>query len=163
MWTFLNVFNNDEVLNVLRAELASARKANGSKPNDPFSRSEVANMPILEMILWETLRVYSRSNLIRVATTDHEISARHSKSGASSPYKIRKGDWVASFPREFHHSEDIFGENAGCWNPLGRKSKSAKVRNKIVTNAMYAFGVGNGQCPAYKFGVDAVKIMLIHL
>ncbi|KAL7550702.1 hypothetical protein ACHAWF_013921, partial [Thalassiosira exigua] len=164
VWTFLKVFDDSKVLNALRVELETARKAGGSKPNDPFTRSEVANsMPVLDMVIWETLRVYSRSNLIRVATTDHEISVHQATSALPKSYKVRAGDWVASFPRELHNEDLIFGKDAGRWNPLGRKSKSVKVRNKIMSNGMYAFGLGNGQCPAYKFGVDAVKIMLIHL
>lgn len=160
VWTFLTVFHDKKVLEALRNEIKAARESSNLSPSDLFERSKVMNMSLLDMVIWETLRVYSRSNLIRVSVADHEVKVRQAGNSATSKYAIRKNDWVASFPREFHHSEAFVPVE---WDPLNRKVKSAKVYNKIMQNAMYAFGMGNGQCPAYKFGVDAVKIMLIHL
>lgn len=160
VWTFLSVFHHKNVLEALRDEVKAARESGNSSPNDLFERNEVTNMALLDMVLWETLRVYSRSNLIRVSVADHEVTIRQAGASATSKYAIRKNDWVASFPRELHQSEAFV---PGGWDPLNRKDKSAKFYNKTMQNAMYAFGMGNGQCPAYKFGLDAVKIMLIHL
>ncbi|KAF2445213.1 n-alkane-inducible cytochrome P450 [Karstenula rhodostoma CBS 690.94] len=107
---FFQLAKRPDVWERLRAEIA---ELNGAKP----SFEELKNMKLLQFCMKETLRVNTIvPAVIRDANKDTTLPVGGGKDG-KSPILLKKGQMVFCQPAVMHLREDLWGPDAGVWNP----------------------------------------------
>ncbi|XP_053571037.1 cytochrome P450 7A1 [Bombina bombina] len=125
-----------------------------------LKRQDLDDMPILDSIIKESMRLSSASLNIRVAKENFSLQLNNEKS-----YKIRKDDIVALYPQMVHLNPDIYE------NPLDFKYDRYLDENKKEKTNFYLqgrklkyyympFGSGKTKCPGRHFAVHEIKQFL---
>ncbi|KAG7330044.1 hypothetical protein KOW79_006266 [Hemibagrus wyckioides] len=133
-------------------------------PNDKpisLSKEQLESMIVLESIIREALRLSSASIMIRVASDDFILTLDSGQTAA-----IRKGDYIALYPRLIHLDPDIFPD------PLEFKynrflDEEGQRRNQFFKSGrqlkhyLVPFGSGASECPGRFFAMNEIKQFLM--
>ncbi|XP_017327265.1 cytochrome P450 7A1 isoform X1 [Ictalurus punctatus] len=133
-------------------------------PNDKpicLSKEQLESMTVLESIIKEALRLSSASIMIRVASDDFILTLDSGQQAA-----IRKGDYIALYPRLIHLDPDIYP------NPLefkydrfldeeGQRQSQFFKNGRQLKHYLVPFGSGASECPGRFFAMNEIKQFLL--
>ncbi|XP_046708582.1 cytochrome P450 7A1 isoform X2 [Silurus meridionalis] len=133
-------------------------------PNDTpisLSKEQLESMTVLESIIREALRLSSASIMIRLASDDFILTMDSGQEAA-----IRKGDYIALYPRLIHLDPDIYP------NPMefmynrfldknGERRSQFYKNGRQVKHYLVPFGSGASECPGRFFAMNEIKLFLM--
>uniref|UniRef100_A0A8D0GJK3 Cholesterol 7-alpha-monooxygenase n=1 Tax=Sphenodon punctatus TaxID=8508 RepID=A0A8D0GJK3_SPHPU len=166
-WSLFYLIKNPEAMKAAREEVQKTIENAGEKislDDKPISlhRKQLDNMPVLDSIIKEAIRLSSASMTVRVAKEDFTL---HLDNGS---YNIRKDDVVALYPQLLHFDPEIYtdpltfkydryldgnGEEKTTFYHSGRKLRYYYM----------PFGTGIAKCPGRLFAVHEMKQFLVLL
>ncbi|KAE8598826.1 hypothetical protein XENTR_v10016956 [Xenopus tropicalis] len=125
-----------------------------------LNRHELDDMPVLDSIIKEAMRLSSASLNIRVAKENFVLHIDDKQA-----FNIRKDDIVALYPQMVHLNPDIYEDpnNFKYDRYLGEdgKEKTSFFLNGRKLKYYYMpFGSGKTKCPGRQFAVHEIKQML---
>jgi cytochrome P450 len=118
---------------------------------------DLAQTPVLDSVINETLRLKTGSLVVRSAPKDFELAL------ASSRWAIRADDWVCIYPWITHHDAEIFAEpeifryDRFCAE-VG-KARFFKNSQRVVL-ALMPYGGGSDLCPGRFLAHQEIKIFI---
>ncbi|KAM6454583.1 cytochrome P450 7A1 isoform 1-T1 [Liasis olivaceus] len=165
-WTSFYLIRNPSAMKAATEEAHRVLENDGEKicsSRKPISlnRKQLDDMPILDSIIKEALRLSSASMTVRVAKEDFTLQL------GSNSYNIRKDDIVALYPQLLHFDPEIYpdpmtfkfdrylGEN-------GEEKTFYRNGHKLKYYYM-PFGTGLAKCPGRYFAINEIKQFLTSL
>nr|XP_060631343.1 cytochrome P450 7A1 [Anolis sagrei ordinatus] len=163
-WTVFHLLRNPKALEAATEEvkrtLQNVSGNIGSNRNPiPLNRKQLDDMPVLDSIIKEAIRLSSASMTVRVAKEDFTLQL------CSSSYNIRKDDIVALYPQLLHFDPEIYSDPMTFkydryLNENGEE-KTVFYRNGHRLKYYYMpFGTGLAKCPGRLFAVHEIKQFL---
>uniref|UniRef100_A0A0W0FKH2 Cytochrome p450 n=1 Tax=Moniliophthora roreri TaxID=221103 RepID=A0A0W0FKH2_MONRR len=158
-----------DVQNKLRQEILEARRNNDGKD---LNYDQLVNMPYLDAICRETLRLYApviRS--VRTSTRDTVIPLATPMTGTDgnliSEIPVPKGTDVYVSLIGSNRSSEIWGPDAGDWKPerwlAPLPSTVTDARIPGVYSNLMTFNAGSRSCIGFKFSQLEMKVVLAFL
>ncbi|MEE6463921.1 hypothetical protein FKM82_006101 [Ascaphus truei] len=125
-----------------------------------LNRHELDDMPILDSIIKEAMRLSSASLNIRVAKENFVLQLDHNKS-----YNIRKDDIVAMYPQMVHLDPKIYEDPLAFkydryLEENGKEKTSFFLHERKLKYYYMPFGSGKTMCPGRQFAVHEIKQLL---
>ncbi|XP_030630211.1 cytochrome P450 7A1 [Chanos chanos] len=164
-WTLFYMIRSPEAMKAASEEVRRTFESSDQKPDpmDPhlvLTREQLDNMPVLDSIIKEAMRLSSASLNVRVAKEDFLLHLDNKES-----YRIRKDDVIALYPQMLHFDPEIYED------PLTYKydryldengqEKTSFYRNGRKLRYYYMpFGSGVTKCPGRFFAVHEIKQFL---
>lgn len=148
-----------------REEVQKVFKSSGqtvdlSDPTLKLTRDQLDNMPVLDSIVKEAMRLSSASMNVRVAKEDYLLHLDNQEA-----YHIRKDDVIALYPPMLHYDPEIYEDP--CEYKFDRfldetgQEKTAFYRSGRRLRYFYMpFGSGVTKCPGRFFAVYEIKQFL---
>ncbi|TLD30129.1 cytochrome P450 alkane hydroxylase-like protein [Venturia nashicola] len=134
-WTFFLLVRHPKVMSKLRAEVSSHDTSN-------LSRSTLRNMPYLQNVLNETLRLYPSVPVNTRTAIDDTILPTGGGPDRKSPVFIPKGSAIAYSVYSLHRRADLYGMDAEIFRPERWDEEMPKDKNP--TNARWGYLPFNG-------------------
>ncbi|KAL4624699.1 cholesterol 7-alpha-monooxygenase-like, partial [Arapaima gigas] len=164
-WSLFYMIRSPEALKAAGEEVARTLERSGQKssvrgPRLTLTREQLDNMPVLDSIIKEAMRLSSASLNVRVAKEDFLLHLDNKES-----YRIRKDDVIALYPQMLHFDPEIYedpltykynryldenGQEKMCFYREGRKLRYYYM----------PFGSGVTKCPGRFFAVHELKQFL---
>lgn len=164
-WSLFQMMRCPEAMKAATEEVNKTLEIAGQKINFEDSsicltQIQLNDMPVLDSIIKESLRLSSASLNIRTAKEDFTL---HLQDGS---YNIRKDDIIALYPQLMHLDPEIYPDpltfKYDRYLDENGKSKTAFYRNGIKLKYYYMpFGSGATICPGRLFAVHEIKEFLI--
>ncbi|XP_004679917.1 PREDICTED: cholesterol 7-alpha-monooxygenase [Condylura cristata] len=164
-WSLFQMMRCPEAMKAAMEEVNKTLERVGQKISSDDSliclnQMELNDMPVLDSIIKESLRLSSASLNIRTAKEDFTL---HLQDGS---YNIRKDDIVALYPQLMHLDPEIYPDpltfKYDRYLDENGKTKTAFYRNGIKLKYYYMpFGSGATICPGRLFAVHEIKQFLI--
>ncbi|TTH99985.1 Cholesterol 7-alpha-monooxygenase [Bagarius yarrelli] len=164
-WTLFYLIRCPAAMNAATEEVRNVFKGSNQKvdPKNPqlvLTREQLDNMPVLDSIIKEAMRLSSASLNVRVAKEDFLLHLDNMES-----YRIRKDDVIALYPQMLHFDPEIYedpltykydrfldekGQEKTCFFRGGRRLRYYYM----------PFGSGVTKCPGRFFAVHEIKQFL---
>ncbi|CAI9766929.1 unnamed protein product [Fraxinus pennsylvanica] len=142
-WTVMLLASNPSWQEKVRAEVNQV--CNGGSP----SLDELSKLPLLNMVINESLRLYPPATVLpRMAFDDIKLGDLHIPKGLSI--------WIPVLA--IHHSEEIWGKDVNEFNPDRFASKSFAPGRHFIP-----FAAGPRNCIGQSFALMEAKIILAML
>ncbi|XP_032614325.1 cytochrome P450 7A1 [Hylobates moloch] len=164
-WSLFQMIRNPEAMKAATEEVKRTLENAGQKVSlegNPIclSQTELNDLPVLDSIIKESLRLSSASLNIRTAKEDFTL---HLEDGS---YNIRKDDIIALYPQLMHLDPEIYPD------PLTFKydrylDENGKTKTTFYCNGLklkyyyMPFGSGATICPGRLFAIHEIKQFLI--
>ncbi|XP_008056595.1 cholesterol 7-alpha-monooxygenase [Carlito syrichta] len=164
-WSLLQMIRNPDAMKAATEEVNKTLESAGQKisfEGSPIclNQMQLNNLPVLDSIIKESLRLSSASLNIRTAKEDFTL---HLEGGS---YSIRKDDIIALYPQLMHLDPEIYPD------PLTFKydrylDENGKTKTTFYSNGLklkyyyMPFGSGATICPGRLFAVHEIKQFLI--
>nr|3DAX_A Chain A, Cytochrome P450 7A1 [Homo sapiens]3DAX_B Chain B, Cytochrome P450 7A1 [Homo sapiens] len=164
-WSLFQMIRNPEAMKAATEEVKRTLENAGQKVSlegNPIclSQAELNDLPVLDSIIKESLRLSSASLNIRTAKEDFTL---HLEDGS---YNIRKDDIIALYPQLMHLDPEIYPD------PLTFKydrylDENGKTKTTFYCNGLklkyyyMPFGSGATICPGRLFAIHEIKQFLI--
>ncbi|XP_004580840.2 cytochrome P450 7A1 [Ochotona princeps] len=164
-WSLFQMMRSPEAMKAASEEVSQALENAGQKisfDGKPIRLNPIQlnDLPVLDSIIKESLRLSSASLNIRTAKEDFTL---HLEDGS---YNIRKDDIIALYPQLMHLDPDIYPD------PLTFKYDRYLDENRTTKTTFYSkghklkyyympFGSGATICPGRLFAVQEIKQFLI--
>lgn len=125
-----------------------------------LNRHHLDNMPVLDSIIKESMRLSSASLNIRVAKENFTLQLE--EKGA---YTIRKDDIVALYPQTVHLDPEVYEDPSAFkydryLDESGKEKTDFYLRGKKLKYYYLPFGSGKTKCPGRQFAVHEIKQLL---
>lgn len=132
-------------------------------PNGPklsLSRDQLDNMPVLDSIIMEAMRLSSASLNIRVAKEDFLLHLDNQEA-----YRIRKDDVIALYPPMLHYDPEIFEDPYEYkfdrfLDEKGQEKTTFFRGGRRLRYVCMPFGSGVTKCPGRFFAIYEIKQFL---
>ncbi|KAK2831845.1 hypothetical protein Q7C36_016931 [Tachysurus vachellii] len=164
-WTLFYLIRCPAALKAATEEVKNMFERSNQKvdPKDPklvLTREQLDNLPVLDSIIKEAMRLSSASLNVRVAKGDFLLHLDNMES-----YRIRKDDVIALYPQMLHFDPEIYedpltykydrfldekGQEKTCFYRGGRRLRYFYM----------PFGSGVTKCPGRFFAVHEIKQFL---
>jgi cytochrome P450 len=134
---FYNLMKHPQSYNRLQEEIDTAAKE--GRISNPVKFSEAQDLPYLQAVIKEALRIHSATGLPMQRTVPAEgttISGRFIPGGST----VGINAWVA------HRNTSIYGDDADEWRPERWLEIGAQGRGAEVEKYSFAFGMGSRTC-----------------
>lgn len=164
-WSLLYMIRSPDAMKAASEEVqkvldSSGQKPNPNKPTLCLSREELDNMPVLDSVIKEAMRLSSASLNIRVAKEDFLLHLDNQES-----YHIRKDDVIALYPPMLHFDPEIYEDpqeyKYDRYLDDSGQEKSTFYRGGRRLRYFYMpFGSGVTKCPGRFFAVHEIKQFL---
>ncbi|XP_028328563.1 cytochrome P450 7A1 [Gouania willdenowi] len=164
-WSLFYMIRSPDALKAAREEVQSILTASGltvdpSVPSLSLSRNQLDNMPVLDSIIKEAMRLSSASMNVRVAKEDFLLHLDNNEA-----YRIRKDDVIALYPPMLHYDpeiyEDPFEYKYDRFLDDQGQEKSVFHRDGRRLRYFYMpFGSGVTKCPGRFFAIYEIKQFL---
>ncbi|XP_036194194.1 cytochrome P450 7A1 [Myotis myotis] len=164
-WSLFQMMRSPEAMKAATEEVNKTLESAGQKislEDQPIclNQMQLNDMPVLDSIIKESLRLSSASLNIRTAKEDFTL---HLQDGS---YNIRKDDIIALYPQLMHLDPEIYPD------PLTFKydrylDENGKTKTTFYSNGLklkyyyMPFGSGATICPGRLFAVQEIKQFLI--
>lgn len=164
-WSLFQMMRSPEAMKAATEEVNKTLESAGQKVSlegQPIclNQMQLNDMPVLDSIIKESLRLSSASLNIRTAKEDFTL---HLQDGS---YNIRKDDIIALYPQLMHLDPEIYPD------PLTFKydrylDENGKTKTTFYSNGLklkyyyMPFGSGATICPGRLFAVQEIKQFLI--
>ncbi|XP_068604547.1 cytochrome P450 7A1 [Brachionichthys hirsutus] len=131
-----------------------------SNPRLKLTRDQLDNMPVLDSIIKEAMRLSSASMNVRVAKEDFLLHLDNKEA-----YRIRKDDVLALYPPMVHYDPEIYEDpyvyKFDRFLDDNGQEKSTFTRNGRKLRYFYMpFGSGVTKCPGRFFAIYEIKQFL---
>ncbi|XP_026883244.2 cytochrome P450 7A1 [Electrophorus electricus] len=164
-WTLFYLIRCPAAMKAAREEVRNTFESSNQKvdPKDPrltLTREQLDNMPVLDSIIKEAMRLSSASLNVRVAKEDFLLHLDNKKS-----YRIRKDDVIALYPQMLHFDPEIYDDpltyKYDRYLDENRQEKTSFYRGGRKLRYYYMpFGSGVTKCPGRFFAVHEIKQFL---
>ncbi|XP_047418970.1 cytochrome P450 7A1 [Sciurus carolinensis] len=164
-WSLFQMIRNPEAMKAATEEVNKVLENAGQKlsfEGNPIylNQMQLNDLPVLDSIIKEALRLSSASLNIRTAKEDFTL---HLEEGS---YNIRKDDIIALYPQLMHLDPEIYPDplifKYDRYLDENRKTKTTFYSNGIKLKYYYMpFGSGATICPGRLFAVQEIKQFLI--
>ncbi|XP_048868282.1 cytochrome P450 7A1 [Brienomyrus brachyistius] len=164
-WTLFYMIRSPEAMRAAKEEVERTLERSGqcARPGGPqltLTRDELDNMPVLDSIIKEAMRLSSASLNVRVAKQDFLLHLDNKES-----YRIRKDDVIALYPQLLHFDPEIYEDPLSYkydrYLDENRQEKTCFYRNGRKLRYYYMpFGSGVTKCPGRFFAVHEIKLFL---
>ncbi|XP_008829053.1 cholesterol 7-alpha-monooxygenase [Nannospalax galili] len=164
-WSLFQMIRNPEAMKAASEEVNEALQNAGQKLSAEgnliyLDQMQLNDLPVLDSIIKEALRLSSASLNIRTAKEDFTL---HLEDGS---YNIRKDDIIALYPQLMHLDPQIYPDpltfKYDRYLDGNRKAKTTFYSNGIKLKYYYMpFGSGATICPGRLFAVQEIKQFLI--
>jgi len=151
----------------LRAELDANVLAKG---NADFTAVELENMPYLNAVIKETLRIHSSvTDIIRQASEDNVLPLSTPIVGASgTTYRelhIPKGTFVHASTFGYNINQDVWGSDAQVFRPeRWLEQDDSKVETSLgVYGNLLTFSAGARSCIGWRFAIIELQAFVARL
>ncbi|KAJ8729799.1 hypothetical protein PYW07_016837 [Mythimna separata] len=143
---------NPEVQERLVQEIKETDAKNGGK----FDFNSIQNMPYLDMVVSEVLRLWPPADTLdRICTKDYNLGKPNDK--AEKDFIVQKGTAIA-IPVYAIHRDPQFFPNPEKFDP---ERFSDENKHKIQSFAYMPFGVGPRNCIGSRFALCEIKTMIV--
>lgn len=164
-WSLFQMLRSPEAMKAASEEVNAALENAGQQPGFESSpvhlnQTQLNDLPVLDSIIKEALRLSSASLNIRTAKEDFTLHLE------DSSYNIRKDDIIALYPQLMHLDPEIYPDpltfKYDRYLDENRKTKTTFYSNGIKLKYYYMpFGSGATICPGRLFAVQEIKQFLI--
>ncbi|KAE9984990.1 hypothetical protein EG328_007980 [Venturia inaequalis] len=134
-WTFFLLVRHPEVMSKLRAEISS-------HDTSILSRSTLRNMPYLQNVLNETLRLYPSVPVNTRTAINNTILPTGGGPDRKSPVFVPKGSAIAYSVYSMHRRPDLYGMDAEIFRP--ERWDEDMPKDKDPTTARWGYLPFNG-------------------
>uniref|UniRef100_A0A2A4JJD6 unspecific monooxygenase n=1 Tax=Heliothis virescens TaxID=7102 RepID=A0A2A4JJD6_HELVI len=142
----------------VQEKLANEIKEHDAKNGGKFDFNSIQNMPYLDMVLSEVLRLWPPAiGLGRECTKDYNLGKPNDK--ADKDYILRKGDALVIPAWSFHHDPEYFPDPY----KFDPERFSEENKHKIKPFSYMPFGLGPRNCIGSRFALCEVKVMTYQL
>ncbi|XP_025905874.1 cholesterol 7-alpha-monooxygenase [Nothoprocta perdicaria] len=163
-WSLFYLIKSPEAMTAATEEVQTTLESAGEKisldsKNISLNRKQLDNMPILDSIIKEAMRLSSASMTLRVAKEDFTLHLE------KEFYNIRRDDIVALYPQLLHFDPEIYDDpltfkyNRYLDENGGEKTDFYRNGGKLKYYYM-PFGTGIAKCPGRLFAVHEIKQFL---
>ncbi|XP_057647075.1 cytochrome P450 7A1 [Chionomys nivalis] len=164
-WSLFQMIRSPEALKAASEEVNGALQSAGQNPSCEgngiyLDQMQLNDLPVLDSIIKEALRLSSASLNIRTAKEDFTL---HLEDGS---YNIRKDDIIALYPQLMHLDPEIYPDpltfKYDRYLDENGKAKTSFYSNGNKLKCFYMpFGSGATICPGRLFAVQEIKQFLI--
>lgn len=164
-WSLFHMMRSPEALKAATEEVNKALEDADQKINFEgkpihLNQMQLNDMPVLDSIIKESLRLSSASLNIRTAKEDFTL---HLEDGS---YNIRKDDIIALYPQLMHLDPEIYPDpmtfKYDRYLDENRKTKTTFYSKGLKLKYYYMpFGSGATICPGRLFAIQEIKQFLI--
>ncbi|XP_051015876.1 cytochrome P450 7A1 [Acomys russatus] len=164
-WSLFQTIRNPDALKAASEEVNGVLQSAGQKLSSGekvihLDQEQLNNLPVLDSIIKEALRLSSASLNIRTAKEDFTL---HLEYGS---YDIRKDDLIALYPQLTHLDPEIYPDpltfKYDRFLDENRKTKTTFYSNGNKLKYFYMpFGSGASVCPGRLFAIQQIKQFLI--
>ncbi|XP_056276784.1 cytochrome P450 7A1 isoform X2 [Pseudoliparis swirei] len=163
-WSLFYMIRSPDAMKQARQEVQHILEASGLTvdPGDPtltLTREQLDNMPVMDSVIKEAMRLSSASMNVRVAKEDFLLHLDNQEA-----YRIRKDDVIALYPPMLHYDPEIYEDpdefkfdrflEGGQEKPMffrgGRRLRYFNM----------PFGSGVTKCPGRFFALYEIKLFL---
>ncbi|XP_061152214.1 cytochrome P450 7A1 [Syngnathus typhle] len=164
-WSLFYMIRSPDAMKAAREEVQRVLESSGQtiNPSDPtlnLKRDQLDNMPVLDSIIKEAMRLSSASMNVRVAKEDFLLHLDNQEA-----YHIRKDDVIALYPPMLHYDPEIYEDPYEYkfdrfLDEVGQE-KTTFYRNGRKLRYFYMpFGSGVTKCPGRFFAIYEIKQFL---
>ncbi|GAB1288291.1 Cytochrome P450 7A1 [Apodemus speciosus] len=164
-WSLFQMIRSPEAMKAASEEVSAALQSAGQELSSGgnaicLDQVQLNDMPVLDSIIKEALRLSSASLNIRTAKEDFTL---HLEDGS---YNIRKDDIIALYPQLMHLDPEIYPDpltfKYDRYLDESGKAKTTFYKNGNKLKYFYMpFGSGATICPGRLFAVQEIKQFLI--
>lgn len=164
-WSLFQVIRSPEAMKAASEEVNRALQSTGQELSSGgnaiyLDQEQLNNLPVLDSIIKEALRLSSASLSIRTAKEDFTL---HLEDGS---YNIRKDDIIALYPQLIHLDPEIYPDpltfKYDRYLDESGQAKTTFYKNGNKLKYFYMpFGSGATMCPGRLFAVQEIKVFLI--
>lgn len=164
-WSLFQMIRSPEAMKAASEEVNGSLQSAGQELSSGgnaiyLDQEQLNNLPVLDSIIKEALRLSSASLNIRTAKEDFTL---HLEDGS---YNIRKDDIIALYPQLMHLDPEIYPDpltfKYDRYLDESGKAKTTFYRNGNKLKYFYMpFGSGATICPGRLFAVQEIKQFLI--
>ncbi|XP_008572483.1 PREDICTED: cholesterol 7-alpha-monooxygenase [Galeopterus variegatus] len=163
-WSLFQMIRSPEAMKAATEEVNKTLENTGQKVSfegNPIclDQKQLNDLPVLDSIIKESLRLSSASLNIRTAKEDFSLHLE------DSSYNIRKDDIIALYPQLMHLDPEIYPDpltfKYDRYLDENRKTKTTFYSNGLKLKYYYMpFGSGATICPGRLFAVHEIKQFL---
>ncbi|KAM8966875.1 cytochrome P450 7A1-like [Pelodytes ibericus] len=164
-WTVFNVLRCPKALKAASEEIhqvlekASQKISVGGK-HIFLNRHQLDDMPILDSIIKESMRLSSASLNVRVAKENFTLQLDNNE-----PYKIRQDDIVAFYPQTVHLDPEVYEDPSTFkydryLDENLQEKTNFYLKGRKLKYYYLPFGSGKTKCPGRQFAVHEIKQLL---
>ncbi|XP_072267256.1 cytochrome P450 7A1 [Pyxicephalus adspersus] len=167
-WTVYNVLRCPKAMKAATEEIKQVLEKANQKVSLTngliiLNRHHLDDMPVLDSILKESMRLSSASMNIRVAKENFVLQL--DDVGA---YNIRKDDVVAFYPQTVHLDPQIYDDPLTFkydryLDENGKEKTNFFLKGKKLKYYYMPFGSGKTKCPGRQFAVHEIKQLMVLL
>nr|XP_002758974.2 cytochrome P450 7A1 [Callithrix jacchus] len=164
-WSLFHMIRNPEAMKAATEEVKRTLENAGQKVSlegNPIclSQTQMNDLPVLDSIIKESLRLSSASLNIRTAKEDFTLLLE------DGSYNIRKDDIIALYPQLMHLDPEIYPDPSSFkydrYLDENGKTKTTFYCNGLKLKCHYMpFGSGATICPGRLFAIHEIKQFLI--
>ncbi|KFQ47214.1 PREDICTED: cholesterol 7-alpha-monooxygenase [Nestor notabilis] len=163
-WSLFYLLKNPEAMRAATKEVQSILESDGEKisfdgKRISLNRKQLDNMPVLDSIIKEAMRLSSASMTFRVAKEDFTLHLENDF------YNIRRDDIVALYPQLLHFDPEIYADPLTFkydrfLNENGEEKTDFYHSGRKLKYYYMPFGTGTAKCPGRLFAVHEIKQFL---
>ncbi|XP_056149178.1 cytochrome P450 7A1 [Lampris incognitus] len=164
-WSLFYMIRSPRAMTAAQEEVQRVLKSSGqvvdpSNPNLTLTREELDNMPVLDSIIKEAMRLSSASMNVRVAKEDFLLHLDNQEA-----YRIRKDDVIALYPPMLHYDPEIYEDPYEYKydrfvDDKGQEKTTFYRGGRRLRYYYMPFGSGVTKCPGRFFAVHEIKQFL---
>jgi cytochrome P450 len=152
IWVFVNVFSRSDYAERVRQEAFDATSLHADSAT--VDMDQLTRKPFISACVQEVLRLYNKLCGYRHVLEDTVL-----RDADGRGYLLKQGSnaqWSHGVP---HSDEDIWGLDAGAFNPF-RLIETPAEEEKRRRGALIPFGGGKHLCPGRRFAVAEIACMV---
>ncbi|KAM9302898.1 cytochrome P450 7A1 [Morus bassanus] len=163
-WSLFYLLKSPEAMRAAIKEVQSILESAGEKisldgKHISLNRKQLDNMPVLDSIIKEAMRLSSASMTFRVAKEDFTLHLENNF------YNIRSDDIVALYPQLLHLDPEIYADPLTFkydrfLNENGEEKTDFYRNGRKLKYYYMPFGTGIAKCPGRLFAVHEIKQFL---
>ncbi|KAG8014395.1 Cholesterol 7-alpha-monooxygenase [Nibea albiflora] len=164
-WSLFYMIRSPDAMKAACEEVHKVLEDSGltADPNDPtlkLTREQLDNMPVLDSIVKEAMRLSSASMNVRVAKEDFLLHLDNQEA-----YCIRKDDVIALYPPMLHYDPEIYEDPYEYkfdrfLDEQGQEKNTFQRSGRRLRYFYMPFGSGVTKCPGRFFAVYEIKQFL---